>query len=91
MAAMLPILYLLYIYRSALQGMGNTLMPMISGFVELGMRVGSAILLPGLVGYRGFFYAEVLAWIGADLVLMPSFYAMLTGLKKQWSVDLLPE
>ena len=91
MAAMLPILYLLYIYRSALQGMGNTLMPMISGFVELAMRVGSAILLPGLVGYRGFFYAEVLAWIGADFVLMPSFYVMLNNLKKQWSSDVLPE
>ncbi len=85
MAAFLPILYLLYIYRATLQGMGNTVMPMISGFVELGMRVGSALILPGLIGYQGFFAAEILAWIGADFVLMPSYYVMLRKLKKQWT------
>lgn len=74
MAALLPILYLLYIYRSTLQGMGNTLMPMVSGFVELAMRVAAALLLPGLIGYPGLFWAEILAWIGADFVLLPSYF-----------------
>ncbi|MBE5795598.1 MAG: MATE family efflux transporter [Clostridiales bacterium] len=91
MAAFLPILYLLYIYRSALQGMGNTVMPMVSGFVELAMRVGAAILLPGWIGYQGLFIAEVLAWIGADFVLMPSYYAMLGKLRRQWTEDRLQE
>ncbi len=91
MAAMLPILYLLYIYRSTLQGMGNTLMPMVSGFVELAMRVGAAILLPGLIGYQGLFIAEVLAWIGADFVLMPSYYVMIRRLERQWDCEPVPE
>ncbi|MBQ6060448.1 MAG: MATE family efflux transporter, partial [Clostridia bacterium] len=43
MAAGLPMLYLLFVYRSTLQGLGNTFIPMISGFVELGMRVGCAL------------------------------------------------
>lgn len=87
MAACLPILYLLYIYRAAQQGMGNTLMPMLSGFVELFMRIGAAILLPGLIGYSGLFWAEVLAWIGADLLLMPSYYALLGKIQRQCAME----
>ena len=48
MACCLPILYVLYVYRSALQGMGNTLMPMVSGIVEFVMRTGAAYILPGV-------------------------------------------
>ena len=48
MSAFLPVLYVLHIYRSALQGMGNTLMPMASGLAEFAMRTGSALLLPAL-------------------------------------------
>ena len=87
MAACLPILYLLYIYRAAQQGMGNTLMPMLSGFVELFMRIWAAILLPGLIGYSGLFWAEVLAWIGADLLLMPSYYALLGKVQRQCAAE----
>jgi len=87
MAACLPILYLLYIYRAAQQGMGNTLMPMLSGFVELFMRIGAAILLPGIIGYSGLFWAEVLAWIGADLLLMPSYYTLLGKVQRQCALD----
>ena len=74
MSACLPILYLLHIYRSALQGMGNTVMPMASGMAEFVMRTGGALLLPGLMGYYGIFGAEVLAWIGADFILLPSYF-----------------
>ena len=74
MSACLPILYLLHIYRAALQGMGNTVMPMVSGIAEFVMRTGGAFLLPGLLGYFGIFWAEVLAWLGADFILMPSYF-----------------
>jgi Na+-driven multidrug efflux pump len=74
MAALLPVLYLLYVYRATLQGMGNTFLPMMSGFVELIMRVGAAMVLPGLIGYPGLFWAEVCAWVGADFVLLPGYY-----------------
>lgn len=39
MGATLVILYLLHIYRSALQGMGDTVIPMFSGIAELVMRI----------------------------------------------------
>ena len=35
MAAGLPMLYLLFVYRTTLQGLGDTVMPMISGFLVL--------------------------------------------------------
>ena len=77
MSVCLPILYLLHIYRSALQGMGNALVPMSTGILELLVRVGSAFVLPGIFGYKGLFYVEILAWISADVVLLPGFYIFL--------------
>ncbi len=74
MAAGLPMLYLLFIHRSALQGLGNTTVPMLSGFVELGMRVGSALLLPALFGIWGIYTAEIAAWIGAAVLLIICCY-----------------
>jgi len=73
MSACLPILYILHIYRSALQGMGNTVAPMGSGIAELVMRVSGAWILPGLIGYSGLFWAEILAWIGADVILLAGY------------------
>lgn len=74
MSLFLPTLYLLYIIRSTLQGIGNTIMPMISGFAEFIMRVGTAIILSRFMGQEGIFYAEILAWIGADIILLGSYF-----------------
>ena len=79
----LPVLYILYIYRSSLQGMGQTVMPMVSGIAEFVMRTGSALLLPMVIGYSGVFWAEVLAWAGADVILVTSYYAGLCKLPKE--------
>ncbi len=76
MSIFLPVLYLLHIVRSAIQGMGNTLLPMVSGIVEFIMRTIAAILLPGAIGQTGIFYAEIAAWIGADVVLVCSYFVI---------------
>jgi len=55
MSLSLPILYVLYIYRSAQMGMGHTLMPLLSGMAEFVMRTGAALLLPAIIGYSGVF------------------------------------
>ena len=80
MATFLLILYVLYVYRSALQGMGDTVVPMISGFVELVMRVGAAIVLPAFLGEDGVFVADILAWTGAALLLGSTYYYRLKRL-----------
>lgn len=74
MASCLCILYFLYVYRSALQGLGNTMIPMLSGIVEFFVRVGVALLLPRLIGRNGIFYAEIAAWTGAVILLVSSYY-----------------
>lgn len=74
MSIFLPVLYILHVVRSALQGMGDTVLPMASGIAEFAMRTGSAVLLPMLIGEEGIFYAEILAWAGADVILVSSYF-----------------
>ncbi|MCQ2240067.1 MATE family efflux transporter [Treponema sp.] len=81
MSTFLPILYLLWLTRSVIQGLGNTFIPMVSGIMEFIMRTGSALVLPIFIGSNGILYAEVLAWVGADLVLIPVFVYMFKKMK----------
>lgn len=81
MSLALPALYLLYVYRSALQGMGNTVIPMISGILEFFMRTGMVLGLTRLIGSDGIFCAEISAWIGAAVLLCISYYVFM-GKKK---------
>ena len=76
MSGCLPVLYVLHVTRSCVQGMGNTVLPMLSGVSEFVMRTGAALLLPMAMGQAGIFYAEVLAWAGADLILVPSYFVV---------------
>ena len=74
MSICLPILYLLYVYLSALQGMGNTKVPLFSGMIEFVIRVGIAFAV-GFTGYEsGIFGAEVAAWTGSMVYLMANYY-----------------
>ncbi len=52
MGVALPALYLLLVWRAALQGMGNTLIPMVSGFVELVLRLGAVFFLLRFISTR---------------------------------------
>lgn len=70
LASFLFILYCLHIFRSALQGMGNTFIPLLSGFAELVMRIGAALILPHFLGEYGIYAAEVAAWLGSALLLI---------------------
>lgn len=70
MASCLPVLYMLYLLLSALQGLGDTVRPMISGAIELAVRVGVATVI-AWTGYEmGIFGAEIAAWIGAAAYLL---------------------
>ena len=82
MSICLAILYVLHVTRSCIQGMGNTVLPMVSGIAEFVMRTGAALILPRLLGEDGIFYAEILAWLGADLVLVPSYFYMMRKLHR---------
>lgn len=86
MSVCLPILYMLHIYRSALMGLGDTVVPMISGFVEMVVRIGVAMLLPLVLGQDGIYYAEVAAWTGAAVLLVSAYYVRMHGLsQRNWN------
>lgn len=72
----LPILYMLHAYRSTIQGLSNAFIPMVSGLFELLMRISGALILPIYFGKAGLYPVEVLAWIGAVIILIPSYYYM---------------
>ena len=83
MSICLPILYILHVTRSAVQGMGNTVLPMVSGIAEFIMRTGGVLLLPAIMGENGIFIAEVSAWLGADLILVPSYFFILRKISRK--------
>ncbi len=86
MALFLSVLYMLHIYRSALMGLGDTVIPMVSGFVEMVVRIGAAMLLPMVIGEDGVFWAEVGAWTGAAILLVTAYFVRIRGLssRKNW-------
>jgi len=81
MSVCLPVLYVLHVTRSALQGMGNTILPMLSGVAEFVMRTLSVLFLPMLLGEVGIFFAEIAAWLGADVVLVISYFSQMRKLQ----------
>lgn len=82
MSICLPILYTLHITRSAIQGMGNTILPLVSGIAEFMMRALTAVFLPLLIGENGIFYAEIMAWTGATVILVISYFAVIRRMER---------
>ncbi|CAI3693237.1 putative drug/sodium antiporter, MATE family [Clostridium neonatale] len=66
-AAFLPILGMLFIYRNSLQGIGDAFIPMMAGVAELVARVIVAFTFPAFIGYIGICLASPFAWIGATI------------------------
>ena len=76
---------LLFLYRFALQSLGDTFIPMVSGGVELGMRVGAVLVLDRCfdMGFYAVCWAEVAAWLGAGVLLAVGYYARMARLSRQ--------
>jgi putative MATE family efflux protein len=67
------LLGILFVIRGALQGLGHTLIPTVTGVIELFMRVGAAIVLGSVFGFIGVAASNPLAWLGAVVVLVPAY------------------
>ena len=74
MSIFLPFLYLLYAYQSGLQGLGNTKINVVTGMIELAIRLIIATLAGYFAFEIGIFLAEVLAWVGSFIYLSISYY-----------------
>ncbi|QGQ18091.1 MATE family efflux transporter [Cellulomonas sp. JZ18] len=71
--ALYAILGVLFVLRGALQGLGHTGVPTVTGVIELVMRVGAAIVLGASFGFTGVVWANPLAWLGAVALLVPAY------------------
>lgn len=67
----------LFVVRSGVQGMGKPMLPMVSGILEMILRITVISYLIGKIGFRATAYAEISAWIGALSVNAYAFYAAL--------------
>ena len=80
---MMLFINLLFVYRSAVQGLGKPLFPMLSGIMEMIMRI--LVIYFGL-DYFGFVttaYADISAWIGALAMNIIPYYVFMHRLSRK--------
>ena len=63
----------LFVFRSGCQGMGKPMLPMISGILEMVLRVSVIAAFTSSLGFTATAYAEIAAWIGALTINMLAF------------------
>ena len=67
----------LFVFRSTLQGIGKPFVPMISGILEMAVRVSIIVIFSGSIGFMATAYAEIGAWTGAMLLNMIALHIQL--------------
>ena len=80
--AFLFALFMLQAYRSSLQGLGEMTVPTLSGFAEMLMRMGAALVLPAFIGQSGVFFAEGAAWVCAAALNLVWYYIRIGKIKR---------
>ena len=73
----------IFIYRNSVQGMGISMIPMLSGVVELLLRSAAASYLTIDYGYTGVCYASPIAWVGSSIFLFASYHYFLRLLARK--------
>ena len=81
--AFLLALFVLQAYRSSLQGLGEMTVPTLSGFAEMLMRMGAALVLPAFIGQSGVFFAEGAAWVCAAALNLVWYYMRIGKIKRE--------
>lgn len=72
------LLNFLFIYRSAVQGVGRPLVPMCSGLLEMALRIVIIVLFITRIGFHATAYAEICAWAGALALNFAAYAAIMT-------------
>ena len=78
-----PVLGLLCVLRYTIQGVGFTNLAMFSGVAEMIARILVSLYAVPAFGFLAVCYGDPLAWIAADLFLVPAFIYVYKRLKKQ--------
>lgn len=80
-----PFLFLIFVYRNVLQGVGRSFMPLMAGVFELVARSVAAFLLPGMMGYAGICLAGPAAWVAAAVLLYVSYHIVIKQVERQYA------
>ena len=72
----------IFIFRNSCQGMGNSIIPMISSFIELLIRCFVALYLAEKFGFIGFCYASPIAWFGGAAVVSLGYVYIIKSISR---------
>jgi putative MATE family efflux protein len=78
-----PALGLLTILRYSIQGLGYSNVSMLSGVAEMFARCGVSIWLVPAMHFLGVCYGDPVAWVSADLFLIPAMMVLYRHLQKK--------
>ena len=78
-----PCLGLLTIFRYSIQGLGYSNLSMMSGVMEMIARCGVSLWLVPAFAWTGVCYGDPVAWVMADMFLLPAFWWLFKHLKKR--------
>lgn len=78
---------LIFVYRNALQGLGNGFVPMMGGVFELVARGLVIMLLFESLQFVGVVLADPIAWISALIPLIPFYYWYMNKILKKQAVE----
>ena len=77
------ILALLFIFRYVTQGLGQTLMPTMAGFMELVMRTVAAFILVPQFEFLGAAVSTPLSWLGAMVPVAAAYIIAAQKLRRK--------
>ena len=78
-----PALGVLVILRYSIQGLGYSNLSMMSGVMEMLARCGVSLWMVPAIAWLGVCYADPVAWLMADLFLIPAYFWLLRRLKEK--------
>lgn len=78
-----PALGLLTILRYSIQGLGYSNLSMLSGVMEMIARCGVSVWVVPTFHFLGVCYGDPVAWVMADLFLIPAFLLLYRHLKRK--------
>ena len=77
------------IFRFAIQGMGFSTFAIYSGVMEMIARILVAFTLVPLIGFQGAIWASPVAWLFADIFLIPGFYSCCKKLENKYNSEVV--
>lgn len=85
-----PLLAIIFIFRNGLQGMGFSKQAMVAGLAELVARALVAFGFVGRFGYLAVCFANPVAWVFADALLLALYCVELRKLERLWAKEPVP-